>query len=27
MCAPEQLERLGIDLAALKADLHERETA
>ena len=27
MCAPEQLERLGIDIAALKADLHKRETA
>jgi len=27
MCAPEQLERLGIDLPALKAALKERETA
>jgi len=27
MCPPEQLERLGIDLPALKAALNERETA
>jgi glycyl-tRNA synthetase alpha chain len=27
MCQPQQLERLGIDVAALKADLQQRESA